>query len=144
MAYASNSNAYQVGGGHYQNHGDGLQHWDVMALLRANYFIGCSTKYLIRFEKKNGVEDLAKCVHFLKKAHEIGAPKISRLRLWYYKQKVSDWLHENYKESGFPTYLYIAIKDIFDGKYLDAANIVMQIMTLYTEATEPTKRYTNQ
>lgn len=63
------ANDRQVAGGHYS--GSAYQHWDYMADIRAGYHEGCATKYLARWRKKNGLQDLEKSAHFLEKQIEI-------------------------------------------------------------------------
>lgn len=64
-----NSNSKQVAGTHYKT--DGLQHWDIIAGQNIGYLEGCCTKYLIRWRKKNGLQDLQKAEHFLEKLIEM-------------------------------------------------------------------------
>jgi hypothetical protein len=62
------ANNYQIGGTHYSD--TELQHWDFAMLNQLNYLLGCATKYVIRWKKKNGIEDLRKAVHYIAKAEE--------------------------------------------------------------------------
>lgn len=63
------ANAQQVGGGHYK--GTTYQHWDfVMIALAGRYLEGNITKYITRWRKKNGLEDLKKARHYLTKLIE--------------------------------------------------------------------------
>lgn len=65
----SNVNTQQVGGGHYK--GTAYQHWDfVMIVLAGRYLEGNITKYISRWRKKNGLEDLKKARHYLTKLIE--------------------------------------------------------------------------
>ena len=65
----SEANAQQVGGGHYK--GTPYQHWDfVMIALAGRYLEGNITKYITRWRKKNGLEDLKKARHYLTKLIE--------------------------------------------------------------------------
>ena len=68
------ANDKQVGGTHYKDLGD-LQHWDVVARLGWDYYLGCATKYLWRLGKKGSpekaLEDLSKAIHFLEKKREL-------------------------------------------------------------------------
>lgn len=58
----SEANKTQVGGTHYQT---AYQHWDMVAdMYGASYFKGVITKYLVRWRKKNGKEDLQKAHHY--------------------------------------------------------------------------------
>lgn len=66
----SKANQEQIGGGHYKVGGE--EHWDRQYRLYGHaYFVGCITKYVERFHKKNGVEDLLKAKHFLEKLIEL-------------------------------------------------------------------------
>jgi len=61
----SNPNEYQVGGKHYQTQ---YQHWDfVHDCLEGRYLEGCITKYISRWRKKNGLQDLLKSKHYAEK-----------------------------------------------------------------------------
>jgi hypothetical protein len=62
------SNEYQVGGTHYQAE---IQHWDFAAANQLDYFQGVITKYVARWRKKGGVEDLFKSLHYLEKYVEV-------------------------------------------------------------------------
>lgn len=58
-------NSYQVAGTHYAS---SIQHWDFAAAnYGPGYFLGQVTKYVARWRKKNGVQDLEKARHFLVK-----------------------------------------------------------------------------
>ena len=62
-----NANNTQVGGNHYQRE---YQHWDFTTDLSMPYLIGCATKYISRWQYKNGIEDLNKSLHYIKKCGE--------------------------------------------------------------------------
>jgi len=57
----------QVDGDHYQAGSGGVQHWDYCVGANVGYLEGCATKYLCRWRKKNGLTDLKKARHFVKK-----------------------------------------------------------------------------
>ena len=59
-------NEVQVGGTHYKT---AYQHWDFMADITRSpeYYVGCATKYLVRWRGKNGLQDLEKAVHYIEK-----------------------------------------------------------------------------
>jgi Protein of unknwon function (DUF3310) len=63
------ANDRQVGGSHYKTGGE--EHWDRVARLQLDYFQGQITKYVERWKKKNGLEDLHKARHFLDKYIEL-------------------------------------------------------------------------
>lgn len=65
-----NSNTTQVGGNHYK--GTTYQHWDFVILgLHGRYLEGNITKYIARWRKKNGLQDLQKARHYLNKLIEL-------------------------------------------------------------------------
>lgn len=65
----SEANKAQVGGTHYVSD---YQHWDFAAeCYGAGYFKGVITKYVVRWRKKNGREDLLKARHYLVKLTEL-------------------------------------------------------------------------
>jgi hypothetical protein len=63
------ANEMQVGGNHYNAP---YQHWDfVVDALHNRYLEGQVTKYVTRWRKKNGIQDLQKACHYLKKLIEL-------------------------------------------------------------------------
>lgn len=64
----SEVNKIQVGGSHYK--AEGLQHWDIVDEYDVSYLAGNATKYLTRFRRKNGVQDLHKAQHYIAKMIE--------------------------------------------------------------------------
>jgi len=60
----SNPNEIQVGGDHYQS---SVQHWDFVAKNNIPYHEGNATRYLSRWRRKNGVQDLEKSLHYVDK-----------------------------------------------------------------------------
>ena len=63
------ANEKQIGGEHYKA---SYECWDWIADCNIDFFRGTAVKYLLRWRKKNGVEDLEKALHFLEKYDEIG------------------------------------------------------------------------
>jgi len=61
------ANETQVAGEHYRTT---IQHWDYVLANDLGYFEGQITKYVTRWRKKNGLEDLRKARHFLDKLIE--------------------------------------------------------------------------
>lgn len=58
----------QVGGNHYE--GAEYQHWDWVIENKIPYLQGNATRYLCRWRKKNGVEDLEKAKTYFEKIIE--------------------------------------------------------------------------
>lgn len=65
------ANKIQIGGDHYKGGGT-FEHWDVIARQYGpGYFIAAASKYVQRWRKKNGRQDLEKARHYLQKLCEL-------------------------------------------------------------------------
>jgi hypothetical protein len=62
------ANEKQVAGEHYKSK---IQHWDYVVANDLDYFQAQITKYVTRWKKKNGYQDLLKAQHFLEKYIEL-------------------------------------------------------------------------
>jgi hypothetical protein len=62
------ANETQVGGTHYACE---YQHWDLVHDVGFGYLEGQISKYVCRWRKKNGVQDLQKAAHFAAKLQEV-------------------------------------------------------------------------
>lgn len=62
------ANDTQVGGGHYK--GVIVEHWDFVLMHAIPYMEAQVIKYMMRWRKKNGLEDLRKARHFIDKLIE--------------------------------------------------------------------------
>ena len=63
------ANQHQEGGSHYAG---SFQHWDfVCECLGGRYLEGNLTKYIARWRKKNGLQDVKKALHYLLKIREL-------------------------------------------------------------------------
>ena len=71
------ANEKQIAGEHYKEAGHcphckgELQHWDMVDMFGLDYFQGQITKYVMRWHRKNGVQDLMKAQHFIEKYIEL-------------------------------------------------------------------------
>lgn len=73
----SSANETQVAGTHYRSP---VQHWDfAVAYFGIGYLKGQVTKYLCRWRKKGGVQDLEKAAHFLRKLIEVSESDLPQL-----------------------------------------------------------------
>src|ERR1700693_834866 len=57
-------NSMQVGGNHYKST---FEHWDLVIAVSMGYMEGNATRYVARWRKKGGVEDLKKALHYVEK-----------------------------------------------------------------------------
>lgn len=67
-ASTQSANTRQVGGAHYKAK---IQHWDLVAYNNLGYFPAQITRYVTRWNKKNGVEDVEKAFHYWQKWKEL-------------------------------------------------------------------------
>lgn len=81
------ANSMQVGGTHYQAK---FQHWDLVIALKMPYLQAQITRYIARWRKKNGIEDLRKAQHYLAKFLEV-----EELRRTQYLTNIEKFIHEN-------------------------------------------------
>ena len=65
-----NANERQVGGEHYRTKRGGVQHWDYCIRANVPNLEYAASKYLTRWRKKNGLEDLRKPLHYIEKRIE--------------------------------------------------------------------------
>ena len=73
------ANNRQVGGDHYK-HAE-YQHWDWAHDCRLHGLPCAASKYVSRYRRKNGKEDLEKAVHYIDKAEELnitGSSQVAR------------------------------------------------------------------
>jgi hypothetical protein len=66
---STTANETQVAGDHYKDMA--IQPWDFIISNDLGYCEGAIIKYVCRFKRKNGVEDLKKAKHFLEKLIEV-------------------------------------------------------------------------
>ena len=62
------ANTIQVGGNHYSSD---IQHWDYVVANDMDYFQAQITRYITRWKKKNGLQDLEKALHYMQKYLEV-------------------------------------------------------------------------
>ena len=66
------ANEDQVGGDHYRTE---IQHWDYVLANNIPYLEAQVIKYLTRWRKKGGLQDVYKARHFLEKLIEVEEAK---------------------------------------------------------------------
>jgi len=133
------ANGYQIGGDHYRL--QLYQHWDMVYDTRLNYFLSCATKYLSRYHRKNGVEDLQKAKHFLEKYKPWFWDTV---RYFWYRRKFERWIGSLDLTGVTDTeqrYTRNAIHAALRADTQAAIGWIDQLLSLYCE---PTSRYTNQ
>ena len=67
----SEADKRQEGGRHYKAANPSQEHWNLVVAYGWDYFTAQVIKYMMRWEKKGGIQDLKKARHFLDKLIEI-------------------------------------------------------------------------
>lgn len=146
--HTSEVNAIQVGGTHYKT---AIQHWDFVAQYGLGYFEGQVTKYVTRWRKKNGLQDLRKAKHFLDKLIELAA------HAGYAAQKsaqvrhspeftVAEYCFANQLEPLESKVMDLMVEwsDTINASALLEASRLLHSMLEEVEAAEPGAAYVNQ
>ena len=72
------ANNNQIAGSHYKST---MECWDYILANDLGYLEGTAIKYITRWKKKNGVEDILKAIHFLEKLVEVEKQKQQQVDL---------------------------------------------------------------
>ena len=101
------ASSYQIAGSHYQTE---IQHWDYVVANELDYFQAQITKYVTRWKKKNGIQDLQKAQHFLEKYIELNMPKVpvEKYPVDYQEQlsiKMKEMQEDARRATGIPEHL---------------------------------------
>lgn len=81
----------QIGGDHY---GNKYGHWDYCMDARIEYLPGCATKYIYRWQKKNGIVDLEKALSYIDKMITgVNGPRSHNV--FIHDHLMSRWFNEN-------------------------------------------------
>lgn len=84
------ANNKQIAGSHYKSP---MECWDYILANDLGYLEGTAIKYITRWKKKNGIEDIQKAIHFLEKLVEVEKQKQVDLnhvvRIW--AGSLPDW-----------------------------------------------------
>jgi hypothetical protein len=116
----------QVGGSHY---GTKYGHWDYCKDANVGYLEGHATKYLYRWRRKGGVQDLEKALSFVEKIM-VGNEDTQRLVIFPLVQMV-----RFFDENNVPVYERYLIRTIFDWRtYEDLSSIKENLINFIAEA----------
>lgn len=116
------ANDTQVGGDHYKGE---YQHWDFVCDTGMHYLLGCATKYISRWRKKNGVEDLKKALHYVEKACERHLPPFPY-------GGISLSLFQRYTKE-MPLMESNIIYLLGEGKYIQAKTLINELLLIANE-----------
>ena len=63
------ANEHQIGGDHYA--ANAIQPWDYIIANQLGYLEGNIVKYITRWRRKGGIQDLDKVIHYAEKLKEV-------------------------------------------------------------------------
>lgn len=89
------ANDKQVAGFHYKPNNGGVQHWDYCVGVNVPYLEAAASKYLTRWRKKNGLQDVQKALHYMEKRLEsydkgVGVLKGARKNTMMFEKFITD------------------------------------------------------
>lgn len=113
------ANNIQIAGDHYRNE---YQHWDFVIDCHLHYIPANATKYIGRWRKKNGLEDLKKSLHYLTKAIENKIHPSAYALDFNYKSRVERFTSQLIKEDA------IIIRHICHGCYESAVKLIEELI----------------
>ena len=96
------ANDKQINGDHYRG---AIQTWDYIVANDLGFLEGNVIKYVTRFRKKNGVQDLLKAQHYLQKLIEVENERLQRTLHpnGSHQKTVTDSVAESQNRLGLPT-----------------------------------------
>lgn len=122
------ANARQVGGDHYKT-ASNIQHWDLVEDHGLGYLEGCATKYLSRWRKKNGVQDLEKALHYTDKLLELALSNKREPRGWVPFEQVAAFAKDYNLDLSETSAVLILCNWRTTDDLLSARNIIQQLLT---------------
>jgi hypothetical protein len=138
------ANETQVGGTHYAG---AYQHWDLVWDLTLPYFPAQITRYVSRWNKKNGVQDLEKALHYLDKYTELVGDSVgfdqtmSRSLL---AAQLLRYLEANPHIMGRAALIIRLMCETHYASKLQYTRGQLEILLRELKAAEPTSAYVNQ
>ena len=121
----SNANLTQIGGKHYKTQ---YEHWDFVLMVGMGYLEGCTTKYVARHRKKNGLEDLEKALHYLDKLIETPVDIHRRLHIEQIEQEVIKFAETNELQYAEEKYIFLLCTYVGLGDLKEARIVLTDIM----------------
>lgn len=127
-------NDYQIGGDHYAKE---YQHWDFVCDTGMHYLLACFTKYITRWRKKNGIEDLKKPLHYLAKAEDRG------IRFPIVESYLVDRYIRDMEPEDAGIIVSICLNDFEDAR-TRVAHLIAEVQERLDKECEATSDYVNQ
>lgn len=131
----------QVGGDHY---GTSYGHWDYCKDANTRYLPGAATKYVYRWRKKAGVQDLEKALSFLDKMI-VGTSPLHPFEndAWRYHNELERFFHENDVGRHERLVMFQILMASNLQELENARHSLLKLIEL-AKAEEPTSAYVNQ
>lgn len=131
----------QVGGNHYEGK---VQHWDYCVRVQLQYLESAATKYIQRWRKKNGIQDLEKAISYLEKRIEAHFQMVGSLRGAIADEDLFDKYINDSKVAHEEAVLIFGIMHWRQIDELTVAIGMIRDLITEAEACEPGAGYVNQ
>lgn len=113
----------QVGGCHYTDLV--IQPIELIVKLKCTFIQGCIIKYVSRYKKKNGLQDLEKCEHYAKLSLELEEQKKRTI-----KPKELELINEYIKKNRFTILQRAIIISTIKGSYRNVVQCCKELMQI--------------
>lgn len=113
----------QVGGSHYTDLA--MQPIELIVKLKCTFIQGCIIKYVSRYKKKNGLQDLEKCEHYAKLSLELEDQKKRTI-----KPKERELINEYIKKNRFTILQRAIIINTVNGSYRNVVQCCKELMQI--------------
>lgn len=133
------ANERQIGGEHYRSP---YQHWDFVADIHMDYFLGVGTKHITRWQKKDGIEDLEKTIHYIEKRIEVGAKLPDPEPLYCRTECYWRFIRSNNIATREAHVVYLCTFWQNPGQLLEAVKVVQEILDEELAKPQPEDIYT--
>ena len=113
----------QVGGSHYTDLA--MQPIELIVKLKCTFIQGCIIKYISRYKKKNGFQDLEKCEHYAKLSLELEEQKKRTI-----KPKELELINEYIKKNRFTILQRAIIMNTINGLYKNVVQCCKELIQI--------------
>jgi hypothetical protein len=122
---------------HYRS--DGYIHWDLIIETRTEYLAANATKYIARWRKKNGLQDLQKALHYIDKLIESAKEGLIKSPSPYTSKgvRIFDRVAKFCLINGLSEREYVAVADLLLWKGEEDLFNARDMVTLLMEEASP-------
>lgn len=126
------NNIQQEGGNHYERLK--VEPVKVFVAFKMNWFQGEILKYVSRFQRKNGEQDLKKGLHIADMAIDLNIGKMNRvkvIRLLSKKKHLNDLFHDYVNQFEYVEYMTILLIGLIEENYDSVKENINELIKKY-------------